>query len=549
MTRRSQTSSLLLILAFVSLRSNAGVLNDPSLNDYDVAQYVLSLSFNLTKKSFQGSVVVNARALKPLSHFVLSASNQTLTIDSVLYNNTKTIYNHSDDHLVIELPTAIQAQSQFDVTLYYRGTSSFQGQYEGGGVLFSESNRIATISEPNFARMWWPCKDVPSDKATAAMTITVPESLTAVSNGALKDVQRHGGTATYYWETTYPIATYLISVVAASYREFSEFYEGPGGKRMKISYFVFPEDEDAAKIDFQNTTKILHFFASKFCEYPFIDEKFGFAEVEGALTMENQTICSIQQSMITGKGTYESTFVHEIAHHWWGNMITPVSWHHTWLNEGFATYAEALYREHIKGYDAYQSYIDRLMSAENGVYAGSVIGQSDTAFWDSFAPRVYAKGAIILHMLRGAVGDSVFFAIMRNYVNNQKYRYGNAETEDFIRECEKVYGQSLKWFFDQWVFAYTDSIDRPEYEYAWRAQQASSQYNLILDITQNTAAHLIYKMPLDIIVKSAHSTYSFTIVDSLATQTFFLPFPEKPEAVEIDKENKVFKVLKQKEGF
>src|SRR5204862_3769224 len=131
----------------------------------------------------------------------------------------------------------------------------------------------------------------------------------------------------------------------------------------------------------------------------------AYAEVDGELTMENQTAISIQQSLITGDTTNETTIVHETAHQWWGNLITPLTWKDTWLGEGFATYAEALYREFHYSPASYGRFMDWLMAAEQGRYAGPVVGRSDTSFWDSFNPRVYNKGAIVLHMLRGAVGD------------------------------------------------------------------------------------------------------------------------------------------------
>ena len=186
--------------------------------------------------------------------------------------------------------------------------------------------------------------------------------------------------ATFFWETQYPIATYLISVAVAKYQEFSDVYTTLDDKQMKIYYYAFPEDYENAKIDFQNTAIILKYFAQTFGEYPFVNEKFGFAEVDGELTMENQTICSIQQNMITGDRRFELTLAHEAAHHWFGDMISPSDWHHTWLNEGFATYAEALYLEYRKGHDAYQQYINKMMLVPSGTYAGSVIGKSDTLF-------------------------------------------------------------------------------------------------------------------------------------------------------------------------
>ena len=517
---------------------------------YDVQQYGLAIKFDLSRKVFEGSVTVRAQALQALDTFVLSASSKTLHIDSVMVGRATAAYRHENSHVVIPLPVKLQSQQAFEAQVFYHGTSGFRGTYDDGGVYFPDSTeayRLATISEPRFARTWFPCKDVPSDKATASVTVTVPDSLTAVSNGILKKTERDDSTATYFWETGYPIATYLISIAAAPYHVFSDTYTGLHGEQMPVQYYVYPRDSVNAKHDFQNTTKILNFFARTFCEYPFIKEKYGYAEVEGDLTMENQTICSVQSTLITGTQSSELTLVHETAHQWWGDMISPSDWHHTWLNEGFAQYAEALYLENMKGRPEYQSYIGRMLNSQNGILAGSVTGQSDTAFWDSFSPRVYVKGALVLHMLRGIVGDSAFFTIMRNYLNNPRLRYAGAQTSDFIQECEQVYGRSLQWFFDEWVFASVDSVDRPVYECTWKSSQSESSYSVELVINQKTAPKLLYRMPLSVSVSTEDSTFMFAVLDSLPKQTFKFTVPGKPETVRIDKENNVLKSLTLKE--
>jgi len=547
MTGSLRTSLISGVFLFTSSTSHADT-PDSLMNRYDVSHYDLSISLNLQKKIFSGKVVVGARVLQPLRELILDASHETLTIDSAKFDDRLVPFQQDAEVLKVILPRSIGPDDSISVAIYYHGTSKFNGEYEGGGVYFSTPDHAATISEPNFARRWWPCKDIPSDKATLAINITVRDDLTAVSNGVLKNAVRHDSLKTFSWQTDYPIATYLVSLAVAPYKEFSDSYVALTGERMKVMYFVYPEDFDKAKREFVNTPKILSVFANEFCEYPFLKEKLAYAEVDGELTMENQTACSIQQSLITGDSTNETTIVHETAHQWWGNLITPMSWKHTWLSEGFATYAEALYRERIYGAASYGKYISWLMSADQGKYAGSIIGRNDTSFWDSFNPRVYSKGAIVLHMLRGVVGDSSFFTIMRNYLNNSRLRYRNASTEDFMKECERVNGTSLQWFFDEWVFASTDSIDRPAYEYVWTKEKHGETYNVRLDLTQVTAGRQLFRMPMPVSISTQHSARTFMITDSLAVQSFTFSMGEFPISLEIDKDNHVFKILRNKGG-
>lgn len=546
-------SGILSLLMSAAAAAFGAMGNDSHLNDYDVKHYDLALQFNFLQRTFKGSVVVEADMVRPTQVFVLSAANGTITIDSVLIEGKKTPFIHKDDQLSVILPANRTGHHQIRCTVFYNGHARFEGQYDTGGIsitIVGGLGRVSTSSEPFFARNWWPCKDVPDDKATATIKITVPGNLTAISNGVLKSTVRDNENAVFTWETVYPIATYLVSVTVGSYRQFTDAYTSlDGSKRMKILYYVFPEDYNKARKDFQHTAEIIKYFASTFCEYPFIKEKFGYVEVNGNMTMENQTICSIDDRLITGDGHYRSTLVHEIAHHWWGDLLTPANWTQTWLNEGFASYAEALYAEHSEGVEGYRSIINNFMNVKPGQYAGSVIGRTDTLYWDSFSPRVYNKGAVVLHMLRGVMGDSAFFAAMRNYVNNPKFRFANVTTADFENECEKTYGKTLKWFFDEWIYAYTEGIDRPEYSYAWSTEPAGNAYQVTLTLEQTTAGKLLYTMPMSVTVSSNTMSKSFMIVDSSAVQSFTFQVPDKPFWFDIDSHNWIFKSMNRKNRF
>ncbi len=539
-------SLFLISLMNIYCVSNLTAIPNISISNYDVTHYELTIKLNMTQQTFVGNNSLTVNIIESTRDLILHASNQTLTIDSIIQSGDKLNFTHQSNLLTIHLRSIINHPSSIKFTIYYHGISDFKGNFEDGGIYFSSHDKAATSSQPFFARKWFPCKDIPTDKATASIIISVPDTLTAVSTGLLKNVKHSHGFATYHWATKYPIATYLISFAVAPYKMFSENYKSINGKEMKILYYIYPEDSIKARTDFINTTKILSFFEQIFGEYPFIDEKFGFAEVEGDMTMENQTICSIQSNMFTGDRQYELTFAHEVAHQWFGNMLTPVDWHHTWLNEGFATFAEALYLEHRRGREIYQEYINNMMSMPQGTYAGSVVGQSDTAFWDSFSPRQYYKGAIVLHMLRNIMNDSLFFQTLRNYLNEKRFRYRSVSTEDFITKCNETYGQSLDWFFNQWLYSSTDSIDRPELEYEWNTINIEDGYAVNLTITQSSYLYVKYRLPLQVNITGIDSVYNFTIIDSSEVQKFLFKIPEKPESLEINKDKETFCIIREK---
>lgn len=531
-----------LFLLIFTFSTSLSQINDDRMQLYDVEKYTLSLKLNLIEQNLTGRVRVVSKILKPFSTFVLSASNKTITVDSIKNDRDEKLkFLHQDDHVSISCNKKFS--EVIDVVVFYRAISDFHGEFDNGGVFFSGS-KTATSSQPFFARKWFPCKDDPSDKATAVINITVPDTLTVASNGILKHIfQNKDGTKTFRWETNYPIAPYLISFAVGNYLLIEDSFTSINGKNFPITYYVFPEYLENSKYDFRNTKKMLKFMEHKFGEYPFVSEKYGIVLVPGELMMENQTISYIKEDLITGTGEVEQFLIHELAHQWFGNLITPKSWRHIWLSEGFSTYAQALYYEFYLGKQWYHHIMNSFMGKEQGILAGSLIGQSDTSFADMFAERTYIKGAIVLHILRKIVGDSSFFKILKNYATNSKYKYSNVTTEDFITECENVHQQKLDWFFEQWVFAKMDSIDRPTLSYKWNSEKKNDGYKLSLTINQKTSHLYLFKLPMDVTISSTSDTVNYNITIDKASQTYNFNMKTQPVNVELDKDNWVFKKL------
>lgn len=536
----------LFLLIFSLSISDSQIINDERMQFYDVETYTLSLKINFTEQNLTGRVRVVSKTLKPLSTFVLSASNKTITVDSIKNEKgAKLNFLHKDAHIYINCDKKIS--ELIDVEVFYRATSDFRGEFDNGGIFFSGS-KAATSSQPSFARKWFPCKDDPSDKATAVINITVPDTLTVASNGTLINIfQNTDGTKTFRWKTNYQIATYLISFAVGYYISSEDLYTSISEKDLPITYYVFPEYLEKSKADFKNTKKMLKFMEEKFGEYPFVNEKYGIALVPGELMMENQTISNIKEDLITGTGEVEQFLIHELAHQWFGNMLTPKSWHHIWLNEGFATYIQALYYEYYLGTKWYHHIINSFMQADDGRYTGSLVLQTDTSFSDMFAERIYFKGAIVLHMLRKVVGDFSFFKIMKNYATNPNYKYSNVTTEDFIYECENVHQQKLDWFFNQWVYAKIDSIDRPRLAYKWNSEKTSDGYKLSLTIDQQSSHLYFFKLPMEVRVSSASDTTNYNITIDTALHNYYFDLKTQPLNVELDPDNWVFKTIIKKD--
>lgn len=203
---------------------------------------------------------------------------------------------------------------------------------------------------------------MPSDKAVTDVSLRVPTGLKGISSGVLKDtVQNSDGTTTFNWETHYPIATYLVSAVVANLTLHQDYYTSLDGTvKMPVDYYAFPKDSLKAYNDWKKTPQMIKFFLKHTVSIPSLMEKYGMVEfgwTQGA--MEHQTITGIGYTLVTGDGRYEDIVSHELAHQWFGDAVTLMDWKNIWLNEGFATYSEALWNEHEDGKEAYFDYMKK----------------------------------------------------------------------------------------------------------------------------------------------------------------------------------------------
>ncbi len=416
----------------------------------DILHYNLLLDLNTEEKILSGTAKITAAKNLELdldSELELNLYDN-LTISSIKFNGTNAEFSRNKNRIFIK--PAEDLADTFEIEIVYSGTPKRSGF---DGFVFGEVNGqslVYNISEPIYAPTWFPCDDDPSDKALLDIEITNDSQFVSVSNGNLIDVKKNGTKKTYHYKTEYPISTYLVAVYSAPYKSFYDVYKGLDGKdSMNIEYYAMPEHYDQAKIDFAEHLDMMKTLSSIFGEYPFIKEKYGVAEFlwnYGA--MENQTITGVGYAFVSGYDFFKDTYVHELAHHWWGNSVGPKTWNDIWLNEGFATYSEALYAEAKNGKDALTS---KMQSKFSDNFRGTLYAPKDL-----FGETVYEKGAWVLHMLRYEIGDSAFFKSLHSYYD--LYKYSNASVEDFKSVCEDISKINLDKFFDQWVYTGTDNI-------------------------------------------------------------------------------------------
>ena len=514
-----------------------GKINYPGDSRYDVKYYKLDLKINHILQKIAGNVRIDAVADTNNLSSIFVDLVPTLIVDSIKMNNLLLPFTRNDSKVFITLNSVFNRGQKFSINIYYNGTPSSSGF---GSFTFgtrpSGQPSIFTLSQPYGSKDWWPCKDTPGDKADSAdIWFTVANPLKAISNGKLVAAQNNGdGTTTYKWKVSYPIAQYLISLAASDFVQYDNYYRFSPIDSMPINHFIYPENFSIAMRNLLDLTpQMISVFAQRFGEYPFIREKYGHAEFGWLGGMEHQTCSSM--------GFWSDWIIaHELAHQWYGDAITCKDWHNIWLNEGFATYAEALWAEANQGYQAYLNNISSKMnSAKTAV--GSVYVTDISSVNSIFNyPRTYAKAAVILHMLRGIVGDSVFFNILRTYTYHPTVAYGVAVTEDFKQIAEAVSGMDLTYFFNQWIYG----ENYPQYLVGWNTNQVSdtlTYLNIGIQQEPNTNP-LFFTMPIQIQVKRANLPDTMVVIfNNQQNQSFSIQIKGPITQVFFDPKNFILK--------
>ncbi len=456
--------------------------NYPSQFKIDILHYKIGVELFPEKKIITGNVeITGVKKFENLQKIVLNF-HDNFEITNLTINNNLVNYSYEDNKLII--PTKSKLDTFF-LNVQYKGSPKSLGF---GSFEFAEDNKktvVYTLSEPIYASTWFPCNDMPSDKVFSDVYITCDSNLTAVSNGNLESIITENDKKTYHWKTVYPIATYLISFSAANYTTFCNYYKYDQNDSMKILYYVFPEDLKKAEKDFSIHPKAIEFYSKTFGQYPFIKEKYGVAEFLWKFgAMEHQTITGIGKNFISGSNFFTDILIHELAHQWWGNAVTLKSWKDIWLNEGFATYSEALYWENESGFKSLKSTMHSFLRN----YDGTTLYNPKNLF----SRIVYNKGAWVLHMLRREIGDEKFFMLLKTYY--QKFKYKNASIKDLEILAEKISGKNLKQFFKQWIF---DGKGLIELEYSYNQKIGNNGNEILLKINQIQKGYENYNFPLD----------------------------------------------------
>jgi aminopeptidase N len=407
---------------------------------YDVTHYDVDLRYDLPTNALVGEVVVHAHARQRLRSLDLDFVG--MQTDRVTVDGHRATYTQSGAKLVVVPAHQILHGHRFAVDVRYHGSPRVFVDPTGTPVgWFSTPDAAFTAAEANGAHSWFPCNDHPSDKATYTFRVTTRDPLTSAANGELVATRRGApGETTRVFEERAPMATYLTQVAVGTFDVNTR--RGPDGVTLRD--VTSPDLTARFQPVLTQEAAMVSFFASRFGPYPF--RTYGALVPDGFVipfALETQTLSLFPVSF----SGLPDVFAHELAHQWFGDAVSLERWRDIWLNEGFATFAEWMWTEHIGGPTTAQQ--ARSTIAHEGAALtgpGTVDAPGVTHLFD---PIVYQRGGATLEALRETVGDATFYRILRTYF--ARFRDHNATTADFERVAEHVSHRPLGALFHAWL--------------------------------------------------------------------------------------------------
>lgn len=518
---------------------------------YDVLNYTIRTRFDVPNKMIIGDETVTVKPL--LTDFrTLDLDAGAMQIESVALDdaNAALQWTQQPEKLSIKLDRAYQPSETISLRIKYRAIPE-RGLYfvpASRGNFFSTARpaQIWTQGQPEDNHYWFPCYDFPDDKVTSEQFITTAANEIAISNGALVEtINNADGTRTFHWKMEQPHNSYLISLVVGDYVKLSDTF-----KNIPIEYYTYPGTETVAQRAFEKTPQMMEWF-SKILNYDYPYNKYAQTVAASFIFGGMENITATTQSDIeilknTGEKVSTSTenlVSHELAHSWFGNLVTCRDWSHAWLNEGFATFMEASFREREGGRDAYlaemESNASTYFSEDTYRYRRPIVYNRYRQPIDLFDMTLYKKGALIIHMLRETVGDEMFWKALNRYLIDNQYR--SVTTADLQRAFEQTTGQQLDWFFDQWVYR----AGYPELRVRSSYNPATRRLTLFVAQTQTPDATTpeVFRLPVEIELATARGARTERIEMTQRTQSFTFQLDGKPLMIRFDKGEKIIKKL------
>jgi len=544
-----KTALIVLLILAVSLPSfgqavdwSKKALQSERSRSYDALHYLIKIKLDLDQKTFEGAATVTVASFREgLATCVLDAEEFTVT--SVLSADGLPLkFDQTAKEIAVQLPRPYKFGEELSFTCFYHGRDPKIGlrfmpeTTDNPQIVFSDSF-------PENVHHWFPCFDYPNDKVTNEIVATVKSGLKVAANGRLVSVieDKAAGTVTYHWSQDLPHSTYLIFLAAAPYVVVRDSYG-----TLPVNYWVYPRDEAKVKPTYGKTPKMIEFF-NRIYGYDYPWQKYDQVSVPSGGGAESTSATAMtHRIMVDEKGEPDFPAIgivsHELAHQWWGDLITLRSWAHTWLNESFGTYSDYLYHRFEKGDDEgavnLLGKLNAYLREAKTRYIRPIVSDRYDKPGDMFDSHTYPKGARVLHMLRSLVGDEPFFKILSHFLH--RYAFDAVDTYDFIRSVKTVTGQNLDWFFDQWLFKPGHPVFEVKSEWDAAGKIVRLKVAQVQDFSKGVP---VFRVPVSIKLVSPGKTEIRKVWIDEREETFEFPLEAKPLLVRFDEDNVLIKEI------
>ncbi len=533
-----------LVFAAVSVFSQTPRPNFTRAQTFDAQHYIIRASFDRAKGEVFGDTTVILKPLKADFRSVeLDAVDLAFTSVKLDPAGTDLKYTTPAGKVNVALDKAYGPSDTISIRFKYTTTNPKKGVYfreaetsEGRG----HSLQIWSQGEAEEARYWFPSFDFPSDKATTEEYITAQKDETVIGNGELiGKTDEPNGNVTWHYKMPVPHSTYLVSFVIGKYSRVDDKY-----KDIPLGFYVYPGKEETAKKAFGDTKKMIDVY-EQLTGVPFpynkydqtVVSKFQFGGMENitATTMNDDEI--FMADFDFGKSIVVDLVSHELAHSWFGDMVTCKNWAELWLNEGFATYMEAAYREKTFGRD---DYLRKIKTNADDFLTNETINKKRHPLFDLRAGNVdelfensyttYSKGGAVLHTLREQVGTEAFWKAINIYLN--RHKFANVESTDLEKAMEEASGQDLKWFFAQWV--YGGGAPKLDVRQSYSARTKTLKLTITETQPPDKITPVVFRLPMDLEIETASGKTTEKVDVTKRIQIFSFKVAAKPTGITLD---------------
>jgi len=508
---------------------------------YHVLHYRIEITPDMKAKSLSGTVAVTLVPFSPDLSTVQLDAEQMQIHGVTLGRNQPVKFDVLPKTLTIHLDRSYSYNDTLTLTVNYTCTPK-KGLYfvQPDSGYPDKPWQVWSQGEDMDNHFWFPCYDFPNDFSTSELIATVPARFTVLSNGRLLSVKDNAreGTKTFHWYEAKPHVSYLTMIAVGDYAILND----RSGK-LPLEYYVYPSDTADGRACFRETPAMIKFFGEKI-GFPYAWEKYAQVIVRDFIEggMENASATTLMDviAVYDARSRVDelptSLIAHELAHQWWGDVVTCTNWRHIWLNESFASYFDPLYTEYSRGRDEFDEAMYH--NQQSGLNADATIGRKPVVSVGSYTPNVYGRGAAVLHMLRFVLGDKLFWRAIHHYITSRQFT--PVETNDLKNAIEEETGQNLSWFFDEWVY----KAGHPVFDVS--SQWSDSAGAVLLSVKQTQKLDSltgVFRTPVDVELASADVDTTERLNILTLDTTFTLPCRVKPRMVVFDPGNWILKTV------